>query len=206
MPGWTRPGTSRPVRKSSSESDALLAGSNCERPHRHAVDAPRQFDSCTARDHVDVTPVGGLRIPSRPRTTMNKHAGHAIRTCAEHRGLSTRSERPQNRKRNHPRSPLLETNRVDGVKASQHRWTPISYHPRLVVLQRIKPLRADRRGHEVDDGLVALVAQLRHGPVELLQDVVERVFACTITTLSRNCRGSLTRRADALTATSTASR
>ena len=36
--------------------------------------------------------------------------------CAEHRV------------RNHPRPPLLETTRVDGVKAPQHRGTPRSYH------------------------------------------------------------------------------
>ena len=38
----------------------------------------------------------------------------------------SRSERPQNRKRNHPRPPLLETTRVDGVKAPRHRGTPRS--------------------------------------------------------------------------------
>ena len=40
---------------------------------------------------------------------------------------STRSERPQNRKRDHPRPTLLETTRVDGVKAPQHRGTPRSH-------------------------------------------------------------------------------
>ena len=40
----------------------------------------------------------------------------------------SRSERPQNPKKDHPRPPLLETTRVDGVKAPQHRGTPRSYH------------------------------------------------------------------------------
>ena len=38
----------------------------------------------------------------------------------------SRSEGPQNRKRNHPRPPLLETTRDDGVKAPRHRGTPRS--------------------------------------------------------------------------------
>ena len=58
----------------------------------------------------------------------------AMVTCAEHRGRSTRSERPQNRKRDHPRPPLLETTRVDGVKALQHRGTPRSYLAHLHLL------------------------------------------------------------------------
>ena len=37
-------------------------------------------------------------------------------TCAEHRGRSTRSEQPQNQKRDHPRPSLLETTRIE-VKA-----------------------------------------------------------------------------------------
>ena len=40
--------------------------------------------------------------------------------------LSTRSERPQHRKRDHPLPSFLETTRVDGVKAPQHRGTPDS--------------------------------------------------------------------------------
>ena len=48
-------------------------------------------------------------------------------TCAEHRGLATQSERPHNRKLNHPRPRLMDTSRVDGVKAPQHRGTPRSY-------------------------------------------------------------------------------
>ena len=40
-------------------------------------------------------------------------------TCAEHRGRSTRSERPQNKKRDHPPPSFLETSRLDGVKAPQ---------------------------------------------------------------------------------------
>ena len=71
----------------------------------------------------------------------------------------------------------MDTSHINKVKTPQHDGTPISYHPRLVVLERVKSFRADRRGHEVDDGLVALVPQLGHGPVELLQDVVELVFA-----------------------------
>ena len=37
--------------------------------------------------------------------------------------ISPRSEWPQNQKRNHPRPRLMETSRVDGVKAPQHRGT-----------------------------------------------------------------------------------
>ena len=40
------------------------------------------------------------------------------------RGRSPRSEWPQNQKINHPRPRLMETSRVDGVKAPQHRGTP----------------------------------------------------------------------------------
>ena len=50
--------------------------------------------------------------------------GRRRRACAEHRGRSTRSEWPQNRKRDHPRPRLLETTRLDEVKAPQHRGTP----------------------------------------------------------------------------------
>ena len=35
-----------------------------------------------------------------------------------------RSEWPQNQKINHPRPRLMETSRIDGVKAPQHRGTP----------------------------------------------------------------------------------
>ena len=41
----------------------------------------------------------------------------------EHRCLSTLSEQPQNRKRNHPRPRVMDTSRVDGVEddaAMQH--------------------------------------------------------------------------------------
>ena len=50
-----------------------------------------------------------------------------LSTCADHRGRSTRSERPQNQQRNHPRPPLLETTRIDGVKAPLHDGTPRSH-------------------------------------------------------------------------------
>ena len=43
--------------------------------------------------------------------------------------VSARSDTAQNRKRDHPRPPLLETTRVDGVKAPQHRGTPGSASP-----------------------------------------------------------------------------
>ena len=42
-------------------------------------------------------------------------------TCVEHRGRSTRSERPRIRKRNHPRHREMATSRVDGMKAPQGR-------------------------------------------------------------------------------------
>ena len=67
---------------------------------------------------------------SRTPIALVRRAGLRVEVgaCAEHRGRSTRSERPQIRKRNQPRHPLLETTRVDGVKAPQHRGTPRSYH------------------------------------------------------------------------------
>ena len=40
--------------------------------------------------------------------------------------ISIRSEQPQNQKRNHPRPRLMDTSRIDGVKAPQHRGTPRS--------------------------------------------------------------------------------
>ena len=43
------------------------------------------------------------------------------------RGASTRSERPQNQKINHPRHREMDTSRLDGVKASLHDGTPRSY-------------------------------------------------------------------------------
>ena len=45
-------------------------------------------------------------------------------TCAEHRGPSTRSERPRNRKRDHPRPSLSETTHANEVKTPQHDGTP----------------------------------------------------------------------------------
>jgi hypothetical protein len=47
--------------------------------------------------------------------------------CAEHRGRSTRSEWPRNPKRNHPLPRLMDTSRVDGVKASLYNGTPRSH-------------------------------------------------------------------------------
>ena len=43
-------------------------------------------------------------------------------------GRDSGSERPQTRKRNHPRPPLLQTTRVDGVKVPQHCGT-LSHGP-----------------------------------------------------------------------------
>ena len=59
--------------------------------------------------------------------TRNISSSATALTCAERRGRSTRSEWPQNKKRNHPRRPLLETTRIDGVKAPRHRGTPRSH-------------------------------------------------------------------------------
>ena len=58
-------------------------------------------------DHDDAIDATGHRVDAVAATT----------SCAEHRGRSTRSERPQIRTRDHPAPPLLETTRVDGVKA-----------------------------------------------------------------------------------------
>ena len=51
----------------------------------------------------------------------------ATTSCAEHRGRSTWSERPQNRKRDRPLPSFLETIHEDGVKASLHNGT-LSQH------------------------------------------------------------------------------
>ena len=40
-------------------------------------------------------------------------------TCVEHRGRSTRSERPQTRKRNHPRHREMATSRLNEVRRSK---------------------------------------------------------------------------------------
>ena len=59
-------------------------------------------------------------------------------TCAGRRGLSTRSEQPQIRKINHPRLPLLETARIDGVKAPLHFKTRRShFRVRVQILVRV---------------------------------------------------------------------
>ena len=55
----------------------------------------------TRSDAIDATP------PRRHRVTTE-----------EHRGRSTRSEWPQTRKKEHPRPRLMDTSRVDGVKAT----------------------------------------------------------------------------------------
>ena len=47
--------------------------------------------------------------------------------CAEHRGRSTRSERPQTRKRNHPRHRETDTSPSKEVKTPQHDGTPRSH-------------------------------------------------------------------------------
>ena len=50
------------------------------------------------------------------------------------RGRSTRSEWPRNRKKDHPRPRLMDTSRVDGVKAPQHRGTPRSHRIETLTL------------------------------------------------------------------------
>ena len=59
-----------------------------------------------------------LHLFASPSNSRPMRAAQPRRvTCAERRGRSTRSEWPQNRKRNHPRPSLMHTSRVDGVKA-----------------------------------------------------------------------------------------
>ena len=48
-----------------------------------------------------------------------------VSLCVTHR-VAISPEMSSNQKRDHPRPRLLETNRVDGVKAPQHRGTPRS--------------------------------------------------------------------------------
>ena len=60
--------------------------------------------------------------------------------CAEHHGLATRSEPPQNQKINHPRLPLPETIHEDGVEAPQHFKTPRSCLVHLRLLQLLRPV------------------------------------------------------------------
>ena len=57
------------------------------------------------------------------QATQMAMRSRARSACAEHRGLDS-VERPQNQKVNHPRPRLIDTSRVDGVKAPQHRGTP----------------------------------------------------------------------------------
>ena len=58
------------------------------------------------------------------------------------RGASTRSERPQNRKRNHPRPSFPETIHEDGVKASLHDGAPRYaqvHHPLGLAVDAVRP-------------------------------------------------------------------
>ena len=80
---------------------------------------------------LEVESFGNAAVTARLTTSWPKAGAansrtHFVASCAGRRGRSTRSELPQNRKRDHPRPPLLETTRVDGVKAPQHRGTPRS--------------------------------------------------------------------------------
>ena len=69
-----------------------------------------------------------LHLFASPSNSRPMRAAQPRRvTCAEHRGRSTRSEWPQNRKINHPRPRLMDASRVDGVKAPPHDGTPRSY-------------------------------------------------------------------------------
>ena len=74
-----------------------------------------------ARDGVQAVP----GVPRSRRTARGRAPPPLpeIRPTAA-RPAPNRSERPQIRKRNQPRPPLLETSRVDGVKAPPHRGTP----------------------------------------------------------------------------------
>ena len=92
-----------------------------------------------------------LHLFASPSNSRPMRAAQPRRvTCAEHHGRSTRSEWPHNRKRNHPRPPLLETTRVDGVKAPQHRGTPRSYRLDLEVVDL--PIKAADDGADVRVG------------------------------------------------------
>ena len=90
------------------------------------------------------------RRPEDQQSLMAQTGAVKRQACAEHCGLSTRSERPQNKKRNHPRPPLLETTRVDGVKAPLHNGTPRS-------CLRVAAVAAPAWGRSVEEDLVALV-------------------------------------------------
>ena len=90
---------------------------------------------------------GGLEAVSRRRrdSSSSHELVGGLRSKFEairaKRGLavSTRSERPQNQKENHPRPRLIPTSRIDGVKAPQHFKTPRS--DRLLELElRIRDL------------------------------------------------------------------
>ena len=56
--------------------------------------------------------------PASSRVNNAAVARAASTSSARSLRRASRSERPQNRKRNHPRPPLLETTRVDGVVAA----------------------------------------------------------------------------------------
>ena len=57
----------------------------------------------------------------------------------------SRSERPQNRKRNHPRPPLLETTRVDGVRAPRDAEIMQKFAVVALHAQAAQPVAADDR-------------------------------------------------------------
>ena len=67
----------------------------------------------------------GLFGPSRDSAMLR--AGRTDLGPARSISRRTRSERPQNRQRDHPLPSFLETTRVDGVKASLHDGTPRSH-------------------------------------------------------------------------------
>ena len=55
--------------------------------------------------------------------------------------VSTRSERPRNRKRDHPRHRAMDTRRADGVKAPQHFKTRRSHSLVVVVVEEVGRVR-----------------------------------------------------------------
>ena len=105
----------------SRSSRAGLKMPRTPRPHLWPVASTRVLPALSLRN------VWASRRSSRylpTPTTCGAPLGYLsllAAACAEHRGRSPRSSKS---KRNHPRPRLMDTSRVDGVKAQQLRGTP----------------------------------------------------------------------------------
>ena len=100
-----------------------------------------------------------------PRYSNLDGADSKPSTCAEHRGRSTRSEWPLQQKRNHPRPRLMDTSRIEEVKAPPHAGTPRAHHVEHVALHAV------HHGHGVHGLLRGFLGFLREEALVLVDEV-----------------------------------